>query len=152
MPIFCEEVTRSASVPFVESARRFAPGANMPVPKLPLKVYDGATAVPAFPMICPVAVNTPTIVDDACATKPLMSVERPFTERVPNVAVLPFTVVEVEIPNVPVPFTVKVPIAAVFPLSVVEVAVPKKPIPLAVNAVEEAYGRMDAIVVEVATT
>ena len=123
------------------------------------------------------AVRGPTTVDDACETKPPLRVERPFTESVPKVPVLAFAAVEVAVPKVPTPETVSVPIAAVFPFSVVEVAVPNVPVPVTARvpmlpvlpltvvevevvkkavvpeiAVVEAYGKMLANVVLVATT
>jgi hypothetical protein len=55
------------------------------------------------------------------------------------------------VPKVESPATFRVPMFAVFPFTVVEVAVPKKPVPETVSAVEEAYGKVEAIVVEVAT-
>ena len=124
-----------------------------------------------------VALKSPTTVDDACETKPPLRVERPFTESVPKVPVLAFAAVEVAVPKVPTPETVSVPIAAVFPFSVVEVAVPNVPVPVTARvpmlpvlpltvvevevvkkavvpeiAVVEAYGKIEAKVVEVATT
>ena len=71
----------------------------------------------------PVTVRSPTTVEDACATAPPVSVERPLTLKVPNVAVFPLRVVEVAVPKVPTPVTVSVPMLAVLELTVVDVAV-----------------------------
>ena len=97
------------------------------------------------------AVRGPTTVDDACETKPPLRVERPFTESVPKVPVLAFAAVEVAVPKVPTPETVSVPMLPVLPLTVVEVEVVKKAVVPEI-AVVEAYGKMLARVVLVATT
>ena len=96
----------------------------------------------------PVTVKLPTTVEDA-AIEPPVSVERPLTFKVPTVAVLPFRVVEVAVPKVPTPVTVSVPMLAVFAFPVVDVDVVKKPV-VAVMAVDDAYGNVEASVVDVA--
>ena len=65
-------------------------------------------SVPPPIVTSPVAVNAPTTVEDACATAPPVSVERPLTLKVPNVAVFPLRVVEVAVPKVPTPVTLAV--------------------------------------------
>ena len=74
-------------------------------------------------MTVPVTVSAPTTVEDACASVPPISVERPLTLKVPRVAVFPLRVVEVAVPKVPTPVTVSVPMLAVLELTVVDVAV-----------------------------
>lgn len=96
------------------------------------------------------AVKGPTTVEEACATKPAMKVERPFTLKVPKVPLLPLTMVEVETPKVPVPETVSVPMFEVLVFKLLEVAVPRYEEPETESAVVEAYGSVEAMVVEVA--
>lgn len=73
----------------------------------------------------------------------------PLTVSVPMLAVFALAVVEVAVPKVPTPATVSVPMLPVFALAVVDVDVVKKPV-VAVMAVDDAYGNVEASVVDVA--
>ena len=100
-----------------------------------------------------VLLKSPTTVDDACDTKPPPNVPRPVKVEAPVTPSVEESVVAPVTPKVPakepVPPT-NVPIVALFEKRSVEVAVPKYPVPLAVNAVDDAYGKVDAAVVDVA--